>query len=57
MKVTKKQKFSFKYQFKQICSKNRSKNDLKALKWSVHLDNEEKYVEESSQQIYKNGLK
>ena len=36
-----KEQFSFKYQFKQCRSKNGTKNDLKAAKWSVHLYKEE----------------
>ena len=44
-----KESFSFKYQFKRCRSKNWSDNDLKAVKWSVHLHNEEKYAWQSTQ--------
>ena len=47
--------FPFEYQFKRYRSRNESENDLKTVKWNAHLNNEEKYVWQSTQHKNENG--
>ena len=51
----KKESYSFKCQLKQCRSENWSENELKTVKWSLHLNIEEKYVLQSAQHKNKNG--